>query len=223
MNTLTLTADEVGLIVRAVVPATGSDDYSPIFSYIQFTASDGALWAVGTDRYKLCRARVRGFTDELGEALIPAAWFKTAAAMLRLHYRATATTADDLSVTVTWDELTVTFRATGVPKARGLGTEPIALEFHKDGERGTFPKLADLFKLPPVSSVEFAASATTMPPADLLRHLGGDNGGGVFVPPSEGRKTFAIVDPEGKWTWVGMPLRLARADVAESVTEAASA
>ena len=219
MNTLTLTADEVGLIVRAVVPAAGTDDMMPVFTYVQVTASDGALWAMATDRYKLCRARLRDFTDDPGEVLIPAAWFKTAAAMLRLHYRLVAD-AGDLQVTVTWDELTVTFRAVGVPKARGLGTLPIALEFHKDGVRGTFPKLAHLFKLPPVSSVEFATSATTLPPADLLRHFGGAAGGGVFVPPSEGRKTFAIVDPEGKWTWVGMPLRLTRADVSEPAAEA---
>src|SRR5665647_211614 len=222
MNTLTLTADEVELIAKAVVPAAGADEFLPIFSHVHIFASDGVLWAQATDRYKMCRARLRDFTDELA-VLVPAAWFKTATTMLRLHSRFVAGDAGDLQVTVTWDELTVTFRVVGVPKARALGTLPIALEFHKDGDRGTFPKLDFLFDLPPISPIEFAASSITMPPAELLRYFNGDHGGGVFVPPSEGRKQFAVVDPEGKWTWVGQPLRLKRTAAAAPIAEPLSA
>lgn len=230
MNTLTLTADEVDLIVRAVVPAASTDDtLIPTLQCIQISVSGGVLWAVATDRYKLCRARLREVTEDVGEALVPAGWFKAATTMLRLHDRRTiyvkrragrVRPADgspqgvqktDLEVTISWDAESLTFHATGVPKARALatGSGPISMEFKRDGTPAEFPKIAHLFDVSKAVG-EFGASGSTMPPASLIQSTY-NGGGGVFVPPTADRKTFAVVDPEGKWTWVGMPLsRIAR-------------
>lgn len=214
MNTLTLTADEVDLIVRAVVPAASTDTLVPTLQCVQISTSDGALWAVATDRYKLCRARLRDFSDEIAEGLVPAGWFKTATTMLRLHdLRAVYIKGrpekqrTDLEVTISWDAESLTFHATGIPKARALatGSAPISVEFQRSGTPAEFPKIAHLFDVSR-SDGEFGASGTTMPPASLIQATY-KGGGGVFVPPTADRKTFAVVDPEGKWTWVGMPLR----------------
>lgn len=214
MNTLTLTADEVDLIVRAVVPAASTDTLIPTLQCIQISVSGGVLWAVATDRYKLCRARLREVTEDVGEALVPAGWFKTATTMLRLHDRRTIYVKKraevqkvDLEVTISWDAESLTFHATGVPKARALatGSGPISMEFRRTGTPAEFPEFAHLFDVSKAVG-EFGASGGTMPPASLIQATY-NGGGGVFVPPTDARKTFAVVDPEGKWTWVGMPLR----------------
>jgi len=227
MNTLTLTADEVDLIVRAVVPAASTDTLVQTLQCIQISTSGGVLWAVATDRYKLCRARLRDSTEEVAEALVPAGWFKAATTMLRLHDRRTIyikkraeVQKTDLEVSISWDSESLTFHATGVPKARALatGSGPISMEFTRAGTPAEFPKIAHLFDVSKAVG-EFAASGTTMPPASLI-HATYKGGGGVFVPPTADRKTFAVVDPEGKWTWVGMPLR--RAARSESTVTAES-
>lgn len=209
-HTLTLDAEQIARIAQAVVPAASADDApwsGAIFKYVQITAYDGYLWASATDRYKMGRAKLGQYTDDLPEAIIPAAWFKQATSLFLTRSLKGSKTVP-MSVTLTYTPDTMNFRATGTPKLRALGDNPITVEYTYDKAPGEFPKLRHLLNVP-AHEAEFASNATTLPPTSVLMSHGEPGNRGFFiVPPTEDRKTFAFVAHDGSWTWVGMPLRM---------------
>jgi len=207
MNTLTLTADEVELIAKAVVPAAASDQMMPIFTYVQIAAHEGSLAARATDRYVMSRARLRDFEPPEGfsPVLVPAAWFAHVVSAFRLRDRRLMV---DLSVDLAWsDEDGVTFRASGMPKARGLGDRKITIEFSYTDSPGEFPKIQHLVKDLAHKDAEFLLNVDTMPSASVMR-ANRDRGREVrVIPPDGDRKQFAFAAADGSWVWVGQPMR----------------
>lgn len=82
MTVLHLTPHEAAVVTKTVLKAAGKAGTAP-FDQVLLTVRSGAVWALATDRYRICRTRIRSTSVEPYDLYTPAAWWRVVDRMYR--------------------------------------------------------------------------------------------------------------------------------------------